>query len=184
MVPNHIGARMGPAAQLWQRQSQAFYKEYMVLMPFGRQTSGRTGKRTKKNFSIDAASSSEAQSEEDSVSILGQGIPKRNLKVGSTAIATIALSVTNRVLYKMALVPLQDYPFFLAQFLTFGYVIVYSTILFIRYRAGIVTKEMLDLPKLPFVALGALEALGLATGMAAAANLPGASIPILTQVSF
>ena len=35
---------------------------------------------------------------------------------------TMAFGVANRVLYKMALVPLGDYVFFLAQFQTFGYV--------------------------------------------------------------
>ena len=34
---------------------------------------------------------------------------------------TAVLAVANRVFYKLALVPLQDYPFFLAQFITFGY---------------------------------------------------------------
>ena len=34
--------------------------------------------------------------------------------------ATIGLGVCNRVLYKMALVPLKDYVFFLAQFQTVG----------------------------------------------------------------
>ena len=36
---------------------------------------------------------------------------------------TMAFGVANRVLYKMALVPLGDYVFFLAQFQTFGYVL-------------------------------------------------------------
>jgi len=36
-----------------------------------------------------------------------------------------------------------------------------------RYRAGIVTDEMLALPKWRFMAIGALEALGVATGMSA-----------------
>jgi hypothetical protein len=31
------------------------------------------------------------------------------------------MSTGNRVLYKLALVPLHQYPFFLAQFATFGY---------------------------------------------------------------
>ena len=35
---------------------------------------------------------------------------------------TMAFGVANRVLYKMALVPLGDYVFFLAQFQTFGYI--------------------------------------------------------------
>lgn len=114
--------------------------------------------------------------------VLGREISKRDLRVATTALAAIGLSVANKVLYKMALVPLNKYPFFLAQVNTFGYVIAYSTILFIRCQAGIVTKEMLALPKLQFIALGALEALGIASGMAAAANIAGASIPILHQV--
>lgn len=81
---------------------------------------------------------------------------------------TVILAVMNRVLYKLALVPMKNYPFFLAQLTTFGYVAVYFTILYLRYRAGIVTKEMLALPKSRFVAIGALEALGVASGMASA----------------
>uniref|UniRef100_A0A7N0VIM8 Uncharacterized protein n=1 Tax=Kalanchoe fedtschenkoi TaxID=63787 RepID=A0A7N0VIM8_KALFE len=94
---------------------------------------------------------------------------------------TILLAVANRVLYKLALVPLKQYPFFLAQFSTFGYVAVYFSILYFRYRAGIVTDEMLALPKSSFAAIGLLEALGVAAGMASAAMLPGPTIPILNQ---
>lgn len=36
-----------------------------------------------------------------------------------------------------------------------------------RYRAGIVTDEMLAIPKWRFAAIGILEALGVATGMSA-----------------
>ncbi|KAH9545242.1 hypothetical protein CY35_12G038100 [Sphagnum magellanicum] len=131
-----------------------------------------------------SASSSANQSEggDHFEVVLGREISKRDLGVATTALAAIGLSVANKVLYKMALVPLNKYPFFLAQVNTFGYVIAYSTILFIRCQAGIVTKEMLALPKLQFIALGALEALGIASGMAAAANIAGASIPILHQL--
>ncbi|KDP41501.1 hypothetical protein JCGZ_15908 [Jatropha curcas] len=94
---------------------------------------------------------------------------------------TVTLAVANRVLYKLALVPMKQYPFFLAQFTTFGYVMIYFSILFARYRLGIVSDEMIALPKSRFVVIGILEALGLATGMAAAAMLPGPSIPILSQ---
>lgn len=112
---------------------------------------------------------------------------------------TVALAVANRVLYKLALVPMKQYPFFLAQFTTFGYVLfyfifsflgliywfnsinydsnvkhryvmIYFSILFMRYRAGIVTREMIGLPKSRFVAIGILEALGVATGMSSAGN--------------
>ncbi|KAJ1298355.1 hypothetical protein BS78_01G446300 [Paspalum vaginatum] len=101
--------------------------------------------------------------------------------IAAAAVATVVLAVMNRVLYKLALVPMKDYPFFLAQLTTFGYVLVYFSILFIRFRAGIVTKEMLALPKPQFVLIGLLEALGAASGMAAAAMLPGPSIPLLSQ---
>ncbi|KAF8783976.1 hypothetical protein HU200_000068 [Digitaria exilis] len=95
--------------------------------------------------------------------------------------AVVALAVANRVLYKLALVPLKAYPFFLAQLTTFGYVAVYFSILYARYRAGVVTRDMLALPKRRFIAIGLLEALGVASGMSAAAMLPGPAIPILSQ---
>ncbi|KAI9200934.1 hypothetical protein LWI28_015323 [Acer negundo] len=94
---------------------------------------------------------------------------------------TVTLAIANRVLYKLALVPMKQYPFFLAQFTTFGYVVIYFSILFARYRMGIVTYEMIRLPKSRFMAIGFLEAIGLASGMASAAMLPGPSIPILNQ---
>lgn len=39
-----------------------------------------------------------------------------------------------------------------------------------RYHAGIVTDEMLSLPKTPYLFVGMLEALGAASGMAAGGN--------------
>ncbi|KAK4791712.1 hypothetical protein SAY86_032125 [Trapa natans] len=109
------------------------------------------------------------------------GVDKRTVEIAIAAAATVVLGVGNRVLYKLALVPLKQYPFFLAQVATVGYIIVYFSILYIRYRAGIVTNEMLSMPKVPFIAVGLLEALAAATGMAAGAILSGASIPVLSQ---
>ncbi|KAJ3675599.1 hypothetical protein LUZ60_004641 [Juncus effusus] len=97
------------------------------------------------------------------------------------SMATVLLAVTNRVLYKLALVPMQGYPFFLAQITTFGYVAIYFSILYLRYQSGIITREMLSIPKIRFVAIGALEAIGVASSMAAGAMLPGPAIPILSQ---
>ncbi|KAJ4977618.1 hypothetical protein NE237_008398 [Protea cynaroides] len=105
----------------------------------------------------------------------------RMVEVLLAGTATVIMGVGNRVLYKLALVPLKHYPFFLAQFATFGYVLVYFSVLYVRYRAGIVTDEMLSLPKTPFLLVGLLEALAAASGMAAGAMLSGASIPILSQ---
>lgn len=42
--------------------------------------------------------------------------------------------------------------------------------MYIRYHAGIITDEMLSLPQGPFLAVGLLEALAAATGMAAGGN--------------
>nr|KJB58832.1 hypothetical protein B456_009G228500 [Gossypium raimondii] len=77
--------------------------------------------------------------------------------IAISSAVTITFAVANRVLYKLALVPMKEYPFFLAQFTTFG------------------------LPKSRFAAIGMLEALGVASGMASAAMLPGPAIPILNQ---
>ncbi|CAA7399419.1 unnamed protein product [Spirodela intermedia] len=104
-----------------------------------------------------------------------------DMRIVAGSAITVVLAVANRVLYKLALTPMREFPFFLAQMTTFGYVAVYLSILYVRYQSGIVTKEMLALPKSPFVAIGILEALGVAVGMAAGAMLPGPSIPILTQ---
>ncbi|XP_061346285.1 protein CLT3, chloroplastic-like [Gastrolobium bilobum] len=105
----------------------------------------------------------------------------RTAEVAVAAAVTVVMGVGNRVLYKLALVPLKQYPFFLAQLATFGYVIVYYGIMYIRQHAGIVTDEMLRTPQTPFIVIGLLEALAAATGMAAGAILSGASIPILSQ---
>ncbi|KAL3138700.1 hypothetical protein ABBQ32_006454 [Trebouxia sp. C0010 RCD-2024] len=81
----------------------------------------------------------------------------------------------------MALVPLGNYVFFLAQLQTFGYVAVYFGILFWRYRAGIVTQPMLDTPKKQFLLIGALEAASSILGFVGAAKLPGVTLPLLSQ---
>ncbi|KAF7144233.1 hypothetical protein RHSIM_Rhsim05G0206000 [Rhododendron simsii] len=98
-----------------------------------------------------------------------------------SSVITMTLAIANRVLYKLALVPMKEYPFFLAQVTTFGYVAIYFTILYVRYRAGIVTDAMMAIPKSPFVMIGILEALGVAAGMSSGAMLPGPAIPILNQ---
>ncbi|KAG2394383.1 Protein CLT1-like protein [Vigna angularis] len=118
---------------------------------------------------------------EEFASESGRKSVNRSAEVIIAAAVTVVMGVGNRVLYKLALVPLKNYPFFLAQLATVGYVIVYFSILSIRYRMAIVTDEMLSMPKTPFIVVGLLEALGAATGMAAGAMLSGASIPILSQ---
>lgn len=127
------------------------------------------------NAKYDAAPVEEEETDDQNA------VRDRKVEVLVAAAATVVLGVGNRVLYKLALIPLKHYPFFLAQLATFGYVLVYFSILYFRYHAGIVTDEMLSLPKAPFLAVGLLEALAAASGMAAGAILSGASIPILSQ---
>ncbi|KAL5994611.1 hypothetical protein ACLOJK_024664 [Asimina triloba] len=46
---------------------------------------------------------------------------RKKAEVVAAVVITVLLGVVNRVLYKLALVPLKQYPFFLAQLATFGY---------------------------------------------------------------
>ncbi|KAK9834944.1 hypothetical protein WJX84_003484 [Apatococcus fuscideae] len=94
----------------------------------------------------------------------------------------MATGVVNRVLYKMALNPLGNYVFFLAQLQTFGYCLCYFTFLFVRKRQGIVTDEMLAAPDKRLFALnGLLEAMSQLLGLVGAANLPGVVLPLFQQ---
>ncbi len=54
--------------------------------------------------------------------------------------------IANRILYKMALVPLGNYVFFLAQFQTFGYVVVYFAVLALRRRCGPMVQHHVEMP--------------------------------------
>ncbi|KAK4742637.1 hypothetical protein SAY87_000638 [Trapa incisa] len=144
-----------------------------------------SGLKTVRLAFIGIQPQSEMRARKFRVRVSGEEMPHHS-SIGTKVVAvssavTIILAVANRVLYKLALVPMKQYPFFLAQFTTFGYVVIYFSILYARYQIGIVTDEMLALPKSRFVAIGILEALGVAAGMSAAAMLPGPAIPILSQ---
>lgn len=174
------------ATRLLRLTSRQFWKDNVLA---GRDSLSLKARRSPSEEKLvckaaaSSASSSGAQADFTSVTFLGRDFLQKDVKFVCAAVATIFLAGANKILYKMALVPLRAYPLFLAQFNTFTYVFAYSLILLMRYRAGLVTKEMLAIPKGKFVMIGALEALGLAMGMAAAALLPGATIPVLTQVS-
>lgn len=111
-------------------------------------------------------------------------------KKGHTAALIFAISavmitgICNRLLYKMALKPLGSYVFFLAQLQTFGYCFVYIGALALRYKAGLVSNEMLQLPRKmagTFIAIGFIEALSSLLSFISAANLPGVVLPLLGQ---
>lgn len=173
---------IGSATRLTSRQ---FGKDYVLA---GRHLLSLKARRSPSkpklvcNAAAASTSSSGAHADFDSVTFLGKAFQQKDVQFVCAAVATVLLAGANKILYKMALVPLSRYPLFLAQFNTVTYVVAYSSILLMRYRAGIVTKEMLAVPKAKFVMVGALEALGIAMGMASAAILPGATIPVLAQV--
>lgn len=60
--------------------------------------------------------------------------PAHAFAVQASVAAAMATGVANRVLYKMALVPMGNYVFVLSQFQTFGYLLVYFGILAARYK--------------------------------------------------
>lgn len=98
----------------------------------------------------------------------------------------VVSGVANRLLYKMAITPLSNYVFFMAQLQTFGYCAVYFTILLMRYRAGVVDQEMLKVPQNNpglFLRIGMVEAVSSLLGFVGAARLPGVVLPLLSQTS-
>ncbi|GFP97404.1 crt homolog 1 [Phtheirospermum japonicum] len=105
----------------------------------------------------------------------------KKLAVVAWSASTLVLAVSTRVFQKLALVPMKEYPFFLAQFNSFAYVVIYFSVLRMRYHAGVTTDEMLALPKLPFIAIGFLESFSLLSAMYATVVLPGPAIPLLFQ---
>lgn len=88
-----------------------------------------------------------------------------------------------RVLYKMALNPLSDYVFFLAQFQTFAYVLLYFAVLGYKlYGSKSVGEEQLEVTdKKIFFYIGAAEALSQVLGLVGASKIPGVVIPLLSQ---
>ena len=106
------------------------------------------------------------------------------IKLALSVLAVVISGIGNRLLYKMALKPLGNYVFFLAQLQTFGYVIVYFAVLALRWRAGKVSAAMLAVPRRmlsTFIAIGFIEALSSLLSFVSAANLPGVVLPLLSQ---
>ncbi|KAL0432649.1 UNVERIFIED_CONTAM: protein CLT2, chloroplastic, partial [Sesamum latifolium] len=101
----------------------------------------------------------------------------RKITIVACSAVTVALAIANRVLYKLALVPMKEFPFFLAQLTTFGYVFYLMSSLLFEY--GLTdqrnSKQQTD------DCFILTEALGVVSGMYSGAMLPGPAIPILNQ---
>ena len=59
----------------------------------------------------------------------------------------IGAAIVNRVLYRIQLVPMRDYTYFISQFSCCCYVLIYGAILVSRIRSGAVTPQMLEYAK-------------------------------------
>lgn len=96
----------------------------------------------------------------------------------------VGASVTNRVIYRILLVPMKNYTFLVSIFVSMCYVLIYGIILNYRFRSGIVSKEMLNFARQKwksFALIGAMEAITFTIQLYTAARLPGALIGILSQ---
>lgn len=76
-----------------------------------------------KNRNIKARFSSSNNSNSTPASNGDSDSPAKTKLIVVSSLIAVSLAIANRVLYKLALVPLKEYPFFLAQLTTFGQVI-------------------------------------------------------------
>ena len=109
-------------------------------------------------------------------------------------VCVVATAVSNTILRRIAMVPMENYPLFVTICQTFNYVIVYGVILSFRIKDVVdtsgtsnrnrpVTKEMLRIRKLPFLWIGLCDSLGDLLGNAAIGKLPGYLPPLLAKLN-
>jgi len=106
-------------------------------------------------------------------------------------ISVVATAVSNTILRRIAMVPMERYPLFVTICQTFNYVICYGGLLSLRIEHdGVsnnegrpVTKEMLRIRKLPFLWIGLCDSLGDLLGNAAIGKLPGYQPPLLAKLN-
>jgi len=99
--------------------------------------------------------------------------------------SVVVSAVANTIIRRIALVPMEQYPYFLTQLQTFTYVILYSSILWLRYQRndGTVTKEMLQIRKTPFLWIGFWDSVGDMLGNVGTSRLPGYQVPLLAKLN-
>ena len=107
-----------------------------------------------------------------------------SLEVALSVVVVVSLAVVNRILYRMALVPLENYVFFLAQFQTFAYVFAYAVVLVIQTKRRKLAPTAWQLPGhfwRIFLGIGFVEAVSALLSFIGAAKLPGVMVPLLSQ---
>lgn len=103
--------------------------------------------------------------------------------------SVVATAVSNTILRRIAMVPMERYPLFLTICQTFNYVIVYGSFLAFRIKndssssSRAVTNKMLRIRKLPFLWIGLCDSLGDLLGNAAIGKLPGYQPPLLAKLN-
>lgn len=107
----------------------------------------------------------------------------------------VATAVSNTILRRIAMVPMERYPLFITICQTFNYVIVYGSLLAFRIEKDVdsssnnqnssrpVTREMLKIRKLPFLWIGLCDSLGDLLGNVAVGKLPGYQPPLLAKIN-
>ncbi|GAB0493139.1 hypothetical protein MMPV_004412 [Pyropia vietnamensis] len=106
-------------------------------------------------------------------------------RTAALAAATVLASAVNRIVYRLQLVPMRGYTFFVAQACAVAYVTVYFSVLAIRRRKGVVAADAPAAARRDhgrtFAIIGALEATAFAVQLYAAGRLPGSFISVLNQ---
>jgi drug/metabolite transporter (DMT)-like permease len=130
------------------------------------------------SYSEDPSPAEQAQQQDDVAA------KRRVLEVSAAIIMVVGSALVNRILYKMALVPLENYVFFLAQFQTFSYVFVYAAVLMIQSHKKLLHPDAWQIPlkfKGIFMGIGFVEAVSSLLSFIGAARLPGVMVPLLSQ---
>lgn len=110
--------------------------------------------------------------------------PRNVIRVAAAIIMVVTSAIINRILYKMALIPLENYVFFLAQFQTFSYVFVYAAVLWMQHKRNMLDSKAWDIPikcRNIFLGIGFVEAVSSLLSFMGAAKLPGVMVPLLSQ---
>jgi len=112
---------------------------------------------------------------------------KQNVILFGVLVTRILFSICNRVAYKIMLVPMQGYGYFISNFAAMCYVVVYFPMLFTAYfmgkvtTKGILSDECLGVKQKKLVILGISDSLGNILGLVSASYIPGNVIPIIAQ---
>ena len=96
----------------------------------------------------------------------------------------VVSAIVNRLIYRVQLVPMKEYTYFISQFTCICYVLTYSSFFLFRRKTGIITDPMLRVALrywYIFASVGLLEALNFLLALHSAARLPGGLISVLGQ---